>query len=334
MRKFTIFFIIILSAALYGQSKVGSTAAPFLSIGIGPRAIAMGGAFVGTANDVTSLYWNPAGAARMNNSGALFSHSSWFADINYNWAGAVINIGDAGVIGLSITSLDYGDMELTTLREPEGTGGTFGASDLSMSISYAKALTEQFSIGGSVKYISQRIWNSTASTVAIDLGVLFQSDFAGIRIGASITNLGGDMRISGKDLNVQHDIDPTIYGNNDQILATLDTDSWPIPLTFKIGLASDVLDIENHRITIAVDALHPSDNDESLNVGMEYHLLNLISLRAGYKSLFLTNTEEGLTLGFGINYDFTNSFGLSVDYAYQAFGILNNTQHFSIGVVF
>jgi hypothetical protein len=184
-------------------------------------------------------------------------------------------------------------MELTTLREPEGTGGTFGASDLSMSISYAKALTEQFSIGGSVKYISQRIWNSTASTVAIDLGVLFQSDFAGIRIGASITNLGGDMRISGKDLNVQHDIDPTIYGNNDQILATLDTDSWPIPLTFKIGLASDVLDIENHRITIAVDALHPSDNDESLNVGMEYHLLNLISLRAGYKSLFLTNTEEG-----------------------------------------
>ncbi len=334
MRKLTIFIILTLTVAFYGQSKVGSTAAPFLSIGIGPRAIAMGGAFIATANDVTSLYWNPAGAARMNNSGALFAHSRWFADISYNWAGAVINIGDAGVIGLSITSLDYGDMELTTLREPEGTGGTFGASDLAMSISYAKALTEQFSIGGSVKYISQRIWNSSASTVAVDLGVLFQSDFAGIRIGASITNLGGSMQISGKDLNVQHDIDPTIYGNNDQILATLNTDSWPLPLTFKIGLAADVLDIENHRITVAVDALHPSDNDESLNVGMEYHLLNLISLRAGYKSLFLTNTEEGLTLGFGINYDFTESFGLSIDYAYQAFGLLNNTQHFAIGVAF
>ncbi|NOX66821.1 MAG: UPF0164 family protein [Chlorobi bacterium] len=334
MRKFTIYFIILLSAVLYGQSKVGSTAAPFLSIGIGPRAIAMGGAFVATSNDVTSLYWNPAGAANMKSSGALFAHSRWFADINYNWAGAVIDLGDAGVFGASITSLDYGDMELTTLREPEGTGGTFGASDMAMAITYAKALTEQFSIGGSVKYISQRIWNSSASTIAIDLGVLFQSDFAGLRIGASISNLGGNMRISGKDLNVQHDIDRTIYGNNDQILATLDTDSWPIPLTFKIGLASDVLDIENHRVTIAVDALHPNDNDESLNVGIEYHLLNLISFRAGYKSLFLTNTEEGLTLGFGINYDFTESFGLSIDYAYQAFGLLNNTQHFSIGVVF
>ena len=99
------------------------------------------------------------------------------------------------------------------------------------------------------------------------------------------------MRISGKDLNVQHDIDPTIYGNNDQILATLDTDSWPIPLTFKIGLASDVLDIENHRITIAVDALHPSDNDESLNVGMEYHLLNLICC---YNSCFSIIHERQL----------------------------------------
>lgn len=323
-----------LSVSLFGQAKTGSTAAPFLNIGIGPRAIAMGGAFIATADDVSSLYWNPAGAARMNKSGALFSHSKWFADINYNWAGSVINLGDAGVFGVSVTNLDYGDMELTTLSEYEGTGGTFTANDMAIAITYAKNLTDRFSIGGNVKYISQNIWNSSASALAVDLGVLFHSDVYGLRIGATISNLGSDMQISGSDLNVQHDVNQTIYGNNDQILATLNTDKWPLPLTFKIGAAMDVLDIENHKITVAADALHPSDNKESVNVGMEYLVLDMIALRAGYKSLFLDNTEEGLTLGFGLKYDFSPSLALFIDYAYQEFGILKDTQHFAIGVNF
>ncbi len=323
-----------LSVSLFGQAKTGSTSAPFLNIGVGPRAIAMGGAFIATANDVSSLYWNPAGAAKMNKNGALFSHSKWFADIDFNWAGSVINMGDAGVLGLSVINLDYGDMELTTLSEYEGTGGTFTANDMSIAITYAKNLTDRFAIGGNVKYISQTIWNSSASALAVDLGVLFHSDIYGLRIGATITNLGSDMQISGSDLNVQHDVDPNIYGNNDQILATLNTDKWPLPLTFKIGVAMDVLDIENQRITIAADALHPSDNKESVNVGMEYLAFDMIALRGGYKSLFLENTEEGLTLGFGLKYDFSPSLALFIDYAYQEFGILKDTQHFSIGVNF
>ncbi|MCF6270889.1 MAG: PorV/PorQ family protein [Melioribacteraceae bacterium] len=334
MRIKLLIIMITFSVSLFGQSKTGSTAAPFLNIGIGPRSIAMGGAFVATADDVSSIYWNPAGAARMNKSGALFAHSKWFADIDYNWAGTVVNMDDAGVIGISVTNLDYGDMELTTLSEPEGTGGTFTANDMSIAITYAKNLTDRFSIGGSVKYISQNIWNSSASTIAVDLGVLFHSDIYGLRIGAAITNLGGDMQISGSDLNIQHDIDRTIYGNNDQILATLDTDKWPLPLTFKIGLAMELIEMRDHRVTIAADALNPSDNDQAMNVGMEYEVFNMIALRAGYKSLFLDNSEEGLTLGFGLKYDFTPSLGLSIDYAYQQFGVLKDTQHFSVGVFF
>ena len=87
-------------------------------------------------------------------------------------------------------------------------------------------------------------------------------------------------------------------------------------------------------MTIAADAQHPNDNAESLNVGAEYTLFNLISLRGGYKSLFLDNTQEGLTLGFGLNYNITDSFGLAVDYSYQDFGILENTQQFSLGIRF
>lgn len=334
MRKFLIILLLLLSGILFGQAKTGSTAAPFLNIGIGPRAIAMGGAFVATANDVTAIYWNPAGIAKMKTGSALFDHSKWIADINYNWAGASVQLGEAGVLGISVTNLDYGDMELTTLREPDGTGGSFSATDMSLGLTYAKSLTDRFAIGGTVKYIRQSIWNSSASTIALDLGVLFQSDIYGLKIGATITNFGSDMQIEGKDLFVQHDIDPTIHGNNDQILASLNTDEWPLPLTFKLGVAMDVLEIENHIITIGIDAVHPSDNNESVNVGFEYQLYNILALRAGYKSLFLDNTEEGLTLGFGLNYNFTPTLALFIDYGYQAFGILNDAQHFSIGVNF
>lgn len=334
MRKLIIILFIVLAGNMFGQSKVGTTAAPFLNVAIGPRAISMGGAFVATADDITALYWNPAGIATQQNNSAMFSYTSWFAGINYNWAAASINLGTMGSLGASVTYLDYGDMEVTTLSEQEGTGEMFTASDMALGLTYAMKLTDQFSMGATVKYINQKIWNSSASTVGFDLGVLFLSDIYGLRIGATITNFGPDMQIDGKDLYVQHDINSQIFGNNDQILATLNTDEFQLPLTFRVGLAMDVLKTSMHRFTVGVDATHPSDNDESLNIGAEYAFNNLVFIRGGYKSLMLDNAEEGLTLGFGLNYDIAPNLGIFVDYAYQDFGILENTQHFAIGLKF
>lgn len=332
--KKIIFLYLFSFGCLVGQSKVGSTAAPFLNVAIGARPISMGGAFVATANDVSALYWNPAGVSRIEGSEALFSYSNWFADISYNWSGAALNLGGMGTLGLSVTYLDYGEMEITTLAEQDGTGQMFDANDLALALSYSYNLTDRFSVGGSAKYIQQRIWNSSASTVAFDLGVLYYSDIMGIRIGAVISNFGSEMSISGKDLLVQHDIDEQIEGNNDEILATLNTDSYPLPLLFKIGLAADLINIEDHILTVGIDALHPNDNDESLNVGLEYVLYDMIALRGGYKSLFLENSEEGLTMGVGFRYTLAPGLAFYIDYAYQEFGLLDNTQHFTLGLRF
>lgn len=332
MKKFILIFLI--GASVFAQTKVGSTAAPFLNIAIGPRAVAMGGAFTATANDVYSLYWNPAGVSRMETNAASFSHISWIADINYNWAGTILSLGDMGAAGLSVGYLDYGDMEVTTLKEPTGTGEFFAPHDLFMALTYAYNLTDRFSVGANIKYVNQTIWNSSANGISFDLGVLFLSDIYGLRMAATITNFGTDMQLDGKDLYVQHDINSQIYGNNDQILATLNTNSYPLPLTFRIGLAMDVLDIKDHKVTLGADALHPNDNSESLNVGMEYTVFEMVSFRAGYKSLFLDNSEEGLTLGFGLKYDFTPTLGIVIDYAYQDFGILKDVQQFALGINF
>ncbi|MDP2301935.1 MAG: PorV/PorQ family protein [Ignavibacteria bacterium] len=333
MKKIIVIVVLFLGT-VFAQTKVGSSAAPFLNIAVGPRAIGLGGAFVATANDVTSLYWNPAGASRSYTNEALFAHSVWFADINYNWAGVMLNLDDLGTIGLSMTYLDYGDIEVTTLREPEGTGEKFNPSDLVLGLTYAYNLTDRFSVGGTVKYISQRIWNTNASTIAFDIGTLFMSDIYGLRIGATITNFGSDLQLDGKDLFVQYDINTNVYGNNDQIMAKLKTDPFPLPLTFRVGIAMDVLSLDMHRFTIGVDALHPTDNAESINLGAEYVFNENIALRGGYKNLLLNNTEEGLTLGFGLKYDLTSNLGVSIDYAYQDFGKLDYTQHFSMGVRF
>jgi hypothetical protein len=334
MKKFILLYTVLITISLLSQTKVGSTAAPFLNIGVGPRASAMGGAFVATANDVTSLYWNPAGASRLEYSQAMFTNLKWFADISYNWAGALLNIGDFGNIGLSVSYLDYGKLEVTTLAEPTGTGEYFSPYDMCFAFTYAHNLTDRFSIGANIKYINQKIWNTTANGLAIDVGVLFLSDIYGLRIGAAITNFGTDMKMDGKDLFVQYDINGQVFGNNDQILAKLNTDSYPLPLTFKVGVAMDIVDIENHKVTIAADAYHPNDNAESLNLGLEYSAFDVISLRGGYKSLFLDNSEEGLTLGVGFKYDITPTLGLIFDYAYQDFGVLDNTQQFAFGIKF
>lgn len=335
MKKLLICLIFSISFInLYSQTKVGSTAAPFLNIGIGPRAISMGGGFSATANDVTALYWNPAGISRSEFNEAMFAHTSWFADITFNWAGAKINLGGLGAVGLSVTYLDYGEMEVTTLREQDGTGEMFTAKDMAIALSYAYNLTDRFSIGGSVKYVNQSIWNSSADAVAFDIGTLFYSEIFNMRIAATISNFGTDMRLSGKDLLVLYDVDPNIYGNNDQILANLRTDSYPLPLLFRVGVAMDLINTPLNKLTVGVDALHPNDNSESLNIGGEYVFNDFLSIRAGYKSLFLKNSEEGLTFGVGVKYDFYPGFGINFDYAYQDFGILKNTQHFSISVRF
>ena len=107
-----------------------------------------------------------------------------------------------------------------------------------------------------------------------------------------------------------------------------------MPLTFRVGVAFDPINVENHKVTFGVDALHPNDNAESLNLGLEYSIFNIISLRAGYKSLFLDNNDEGLTLGFGLNYNFSPVLGIFIDYAYQDFGRLDYVQQFALGINF
>ena len=315
-------------------SKKGTTAAPFLSIGQSARAIGMGSAFVGVVNDVSSIYWNPAGLTKAQGVNVTFDHTLWIADIKYNYLAASYNLGDLGTIGFSYTGSDIGEMNVTTITQPEGTGETFTSTQAAFSLAYAIQLTENFSIGFNPKFIYESIWRMSASAFALDLGVQYVTPFDDAILAMSISNFGTSMQLLGNSNLVLHDLDPENSGNNGNIPAYLETNSWALPLTFRVGIAYNPIYSEEHRLTVALDAMHPSDNYESLNLGTEYAYNDFVFIRGGYKSLFLKDSEETFSLGFGLKQQLIGNVALQLDYAYQDFGRFSDIQKFTLSISF
>ena len=323
-----------LPAAAQAQSKVATTAAQFLGIGVGPRAVAMGGAYVAMGDDASAMYWNPGALSRIGHSQVMAAHTGWLVDTDLNWVGLTLALDADNSIGISLTQLDYGEEEVRTVVMPEGTGARWTAQDLAFTVSYARNLTDRFSIGASFKYITQQIWNESASTIAFDLGLIFTTPFDGMRLGASLSNFGGDMQLDGKDLTRRIDLDPENTGNNETIVANLKTDSWELPLFFRAGISYDLQRSDLLTATISADAVRPNDNDEHVNVGGEFGFRDILFLRVGWKALFLDSTEEGFTAGFGLHYPLFGSTAAALDYTYQDFGIFDGVQTISLAIDF
>ncbi|MDZ7373688.1 MAG: PorV/PorQ family protein [candidate division KSB1 bacterium] len=326
--------VLLLVPRAFGVNKVATTAAQFLKIGVGARAVGMGGAFVAVANDATALYWNPGGIARLPRNELVVLHTSWLADVSYDFAGLTLNLGNFGTVGASLAALNMGEMEVRTEQKPEGTGELFDAGDFVAALSWGRSLTDRFSIGFNFKYIHQSIWRMSASGFAFDIGTLFTTQFHDMRIGMSISNFGTEMQMRGQNARRYYDINPEAYGSNDRIPVYLETERWPLPLLFRVGIAMDLVRGSSHRLTAAVDAVHPNDNVEHVNLGAEYTWLDMVSLRVGFNSVFDAQSEQGLTAGGGIRYPLSGQAGLRVDYAYADFGRFSGVHRFSLALEF
>lgn len=313
------------------QSRVSTSAAQFLTLGTGARGSALGHAYTTVAVGADALFWNPAGAARIGPGGdrgsVFFSHANWLLDTNYNAFGLVVPITSSGALGLSLAQLDYGRMDVRTVDLPEGTGETFGASDLVVGLSYAQPLTNSFYIGGTAKYVRQAIYDMTASTMAIDIGFVLESQyFNGMRLAASIMNFGGLMRMSGVNSRIFVDIDPAHRGSNNTLPAELETTGWDLPLSFKFGAALPLVKTSNVQIDLLSDAHQTNDNNLNADFGAEvrYSIGSFtLDLRGGYKDFPLENVTSHLTFGGGVDLRISGlRFG--ADYGYVPFEQLGN----------
>ncbi|MDP2363491.1 MAG: PorV/PorQ family protein [Ignavibacteria bacterium] len=333
--KYLLMFLVVCifaSVSLAQTTKTGTTATQVLKFNVGPRAIGMGGAFTAVSDDITALYWNPGGTANIVSNEAFFNHTSLYADIRHDFAAYATNLSGLGTVGAFVSVLSMDEMQVRTIENPEGTGEFFDYNTLVLGLNYSRFLTENFSIGFNVKYISENLWHMNATGLAVDIGTLYKIPVMNeLRIAASISNFGTKMQLSGRDATI---IFQSGAGGSNYINSNIELDKFDLPLLFRFGLSADVIKEETSRLTAAIDAIHPNDHTEYINTGVEYAWNEIIHLRAGYNSLFEKDSEKGLTLGFGLYYRIVDLIKVKLDYAYQDFGRLKDVHYFSVGVNF
>jgi len=306
-----------------GDVKLAQTGFQFLSVGSNARGSAMANALTTVEIGSAALQYNPAGMARQGQLIDLtLGQNQWIDGIKYNSLGLSVSPygGRYGVLGLSLLSVDYGEVQGTMVW-----GNSQGYIDTDIltptafaaGVGYAKSLTNKFAVGGQVKVTGQQLGHSLiltgeggdslkvrenrAVTTAYDFGTIYRTGWKSLAFGMSVNNFSREIKY--------------------------EQENFELPLTFKIGASLDLLDLWTGRpagmgLMLSVEALHPRDYPEQLNLGLEYQYQRMLYMRLGY---MLVSDEAHVTIGGGLQ-----KYGLGIDYAYVPFGVFDNVQMFTL----
>ncbi len=306
------------SAEAVGEERIATTTGQFLKIGLGARAMGMGGAFVAVANDPSAVYWNPAGVASIVRREVMVSNVQWPADITYNhltYIAPVKKLG--GSVGVQIGVLAT-DIEETTEERPFGTGITFGYADWQAGLTYSARITDRLLFGVGAKYVHQDLGSdvggTSANNILVDLGSIYYLGISSVRIGMTMAHFGPDFSPGGEFVS------PTTG-------ETRTYDSFSPPTTFRFGVAWEPIEKENHRLTTSIEFDQPSDNQFDTRVGAEYEWSRRFAVRSGYD---LNANEIKWSAGAGFYPEFGSVRG-TLDYAYSDGGALGAIHRVSLG---
>jgi hypothetical protein len=301
----------------------------------------MGDAFTGIADDASATFYNVAGLAHLETRQLFFNHISWIAGINHEYISGILPVRNVGTFGISITSLSTGGIEQTTIddpgspaREDQGTGLVYDAADMALGLTYARLITDKLAFGFSAKGVTERIWDVSSSGVGLDVGLLYNTGWRSLRLGASVANFGSDMTFGGRNLDFVDSTLPTSPA------ASYKTTPSPLPIMFRFGLGYNLIETANNKLVLGLDLVHPSDINETVNIGLEYGLAGKYFLRGGY----IYNTDlsyqesvgwgQGISAGAGLAFTPVKNLDLKLDYGYRYQGYLGGTHRVTLGVGF
>lgn len=333
MKKYLVLLCVasaFLSPASAQDQKLAQAGFKFLSVATDPRAVAMGEAVTAVEGTSTSLFFNPAGMARIESGvQAVFGSTQWIADIKHFYGSAAITTPNNayGVFGVTVQSVRYGDLQRTVIADnPDGyvDMGTFAPTAFSAGLGYARALSDRFAIGGRVAYNIQDLGKGFAQldannvpiaarnkleVLSFDFGMFYKTGLKSLNFGASIRNFSKEI--------------------------TYTREGFQLPLTFRIGLSFVVTDFipggdAAGPFLIAVDAINSRDYPETINLGGEYVFIKTLALRAGYMFGY---DEQSYTLGVGLKHSF-DGLGFGVDYSYTPFGVFGSVSRFALQMEF
>jgi hypothetical protein len=311
------------------DAKLAQTGMKFLSVGMSARQGALADAFTAADGGSASMFYNPAGMARLDGIADISLGSvNWIADIKQYSVGMAVSAGDLGVFGLAFQYADYGNIDATILAN-NSQGfldiGTIKPSALSFGIGYARALTDKFEVGANVKFVRQDLGtgitdasyvgtagsftdysvNSSSKNavdvIAFDFGLMYKTGFKSLTLGMAVRNFAREVKYQ--------------------------KESFQLPLSFKLGASMNVFDLvgfdrEKQSLLVTVDAEHPRDFPEQVKVGLEYVFMDIVAARIGYVG---PADQHSLSYGVGVMYK-----NFAVDYAYTPFGIFNQVSRFSV----
>lgn len=331
LKSLILILALVIPVALFGQAKTGTTAMTFLKIDVTARANAMGGAFIGLADDASTLFYNPAGMIKLDQPEFTLSHTLYLAETQLSYAGLVIPLKEMNAaMGFQSTYWTSGDMDETRPDFPTGTGRTFQAYDLMLGASYAQMLTTKFYVGGTVKFLSEGLADEQVYNFAGDVGTYYDTQWRSLIFGMSIRNFGGTV----KYVNEEADI----------------------PMTFQFGVSFEAYNDDVNKLTTLIEAGHPADNNEFIIFGLEYSFEDIFFLRFGryindrecsltksQENLDFDDNEDGSVFDYsddGINWHGTSGGlgfkmeGFKFDYSIESYGYLGITHMMTLGYSF
>ncbi len=322
MKRLSLFLLLTASLGFAQFAKVGTAGAKFLSIGVSPRGMGMGEAYVAVANDPSAVFWNPAGIANTNGRQVYFGYTNWLVDTKVPSIVFIMPLDAYSRIGVFVNGL-YSDGFVETKLDPTGvtvTGEEFSYSALEGGVTYAKYFTDKFAAGVNVKAIYEDYGGySNALGVAMDAGTYFNTGWKSLRIAMSLQHLGTEMKPKGTY---------KLYVLKGSSLETEEREfkSYNLPMIFRLGAAMELIENELHKLTLAFEATHPNDNLETYAIGAEYTLINKLSLRGGY---CFNRDEGGLSFGVGVK-----TSNITLDYSFSDFGELPDIHRIGINLAF
>ncbi len=304
MKKNVLLLVLVFTISLLASDfkKNGTAGFVFLELPATAQTAALGECSVSLTDlNSSAVFSNPA-ILGLSNQKVSFSsyYSPWIAEIK-NYGLSASYASSLGSFALGVVALDYGTMPRTKKLNDQRVyeqDGTFDAGSYAIGLSYSRALTEKFSFGLTAKYVDEKIDIYNATNIVMDAGVFYYTGFRNLRIGAVLQNFGTDAKFLNKP--------------------------FKMPAELRIGIADELLQNENSRLTGMVEFLHPTDSDEKVNVGAEYEFMNFLVLRGGYKFFY---DEETWSCGIGLKK--LGNYPVAVDVSYSDYGRLGNIVRFT-----
>jgi hypothetical protein len=348
MRKFDGWAFVIIALILSlpytafagNGSRIGTAAGQELTLPVGARGLGMGGSLLASATGVDAIYWNPAGLARMTGDGeAMFSNLSYIADIGVAYGAVGLKIPSFGNLGLSLKSIAFGDIPVTTAEYPDGTGQTYSPTFINLGFTYANMFSDRVAFGITATLVSEKIMNTSANAVAFAGGIQYMNiGLEGLDFGVAVKNFGSDLKFDGSNLLVSADASDA---SRDATYYETTVASWALPTSLEIGLSYTTKFNENSSLLLNGQFSNNNYSDDEWKLGAEYAFENTFYLRGGYD--FAPGAPKDATGKTSYQYDFCFGAGvvldlhgatLKVDYGYRHEILLDSNNAVSVTIGF